>query len=128
MSDEPKQPTFSAREIVLEFFPATHERLIPARREFTVERDSQGSLQIVDSKNRTLLHFQPVDPSGNPTTQLCCDLCGWNGTRHHLNLYRGEVPGSGGRRFRYLTACQSGVDCEARRFSDESVSNLLQRD
>jgi hypothetical protein len=38
---------------------------------------------------------------------------------------RSEVPGSAGRRFRYLMACRDTDACDARRFDDDSVEVLL---
>ena len=124
MSEEPK-PTYSAREIVLEFFPATDERLIPRPRAFRVHRNGQGELLIRDHEERVLSRLQPVKPAGNPTTQLCCDLCGWSSNRLFLQVMRAEVPGSSGRRFRYVTACRNTDDCEVRRLDDDPVRALL---
>lgn len=125
MSEEPK-PSYSAREIVLEFFPATDRRLIPKTSAYQMDRSGDGALVIRDQQARVLGKLQPVDASGSPTTQLCCDLCGWSSSRQYLQLLRAEVPGSNGRRFRYVTACRSTEDCEARRLDDEPVRLLLE--
>lgn len=125
MSEEPK-PTYSAREIVLEFFPATDERLIPRSHTYQLGRSGDGALVIRDSQERELGRLLPVSEAGSATTRLCCDLCGWTGIRQYLQVLRAEVPGSNGRRFRYLTACRNTEDCEARRIDDEPVRVLIE--
>jgi hypothetical protein len=125
VSEEPK-PTYSAREIVLEFFPATDKRLIPRVHDYRLGRTGDGALIIRDRQERELGRLLPVPGSGSATTQLCCDLCGWSSIRQYLQLLRAEVPGSHGRRFRYLTACRNTEDCEARRVDDEPVRVLLE--
>ncbi|MEX2535960.1 MAG: hypothetical protein WD273_10245 [Trueperaceae bacterium] len=125
MSEEPKH-TFSAREIVLEFFPATDSRLVPKGHAYQLDRSGDGSLIIRDRQERELGRLLPVTEAGSSSTQLCCDLCGWNGIRQYLQILRAEVPGSNGRRFRYLTACRNTQDCEARRLDDEPVRMLLE--
>ncbi|MEX2543129.1 MAG: hypothetical protein WD314_15080 [Trueperaceae bacterium] len=125
MSEEPK-PTYSAREIVLEFFPATDARLIPRVHTYQLGRSGDGALIIRDSQERELGRLLPVSASGSATTRLCCDLCGWTSIRQYLQVLRAEVPGSNGRRFRYLTACRNTEDCEARRIDDEPVRVLIE--
>lgn len=125
MSEESK-PSYSARDIVLEFFPATDSRLIPKTHRYQLDRGRDGALVIRDREERELGRLWPVAGSGSPTTQLCCDLCGWSSIRQYLQLLRAEVPGSNGRRFRYLTACRNTDDCEARRLDDEPVRSLLE--
>lgn len=125
MSEEPKH-TYSAREIVLEFFPATDSRLIPRNHAYQLDRGGDGALIVRDRQERELVRLLPVTAAGSPTTHLCCDLCGWTSTREYLQLLRAEVPGSNGRRFRYLTACRNTQDCEARRLDDEPVRVLLE--
>lgn len=125
MSEEPKA-TYSAREIVLEFFPATDSRLIPKNHAYQLGRSGDGALIIRDREERELGRLLPVSAAGNPTTHLCCDLCGWTSTREYLQMLRAEVPGSNGRRFRYLSACRNTQDCEARRLDDEPVRMLLE--
>lgn len=126
MSEESKH-TYSAREIVLEFFPATDSRLIPRNHVYQLDRSGDGALIIRDRREqRELSRLLPVTAAGNPTNHLCCDLCGWTSMREYLQLLRAEVPGSNGRRFRYLTACRNTQDCEARRLDDEPVRMLLE--
>lgn len=125
MSDE-ERPTYSVREILLEFFPATDRRLIPRAHRYQLNRAGDGALIIRDREERELGRLLPVSGAGSATTQLCCDLCGWSSIRQYLQLLRAEVPGSQGRRFRYLTACRSTEDCEARRVDDEPVRVLLE--
>lgn len=126
MSDEPK-PTWTDREIVLEFFPATNERLVPRPLRFHLHDVGDGQVAIVDRAKGgdVALRLAPVAPSGNPTGELCCDLCQRTGTRRWLGLYRAELPDSGGRRFRYLTACRDHRACDERRLDDAGIEALL---
>lgn len=124
MSDEPK-PTWTDREIVLEFFPGTNERLVPRPLRYRTAPGGDGSLRIVDGAGETVARLDPVAPAGNPTGQLCCDLCGQTSTRRFLGLYRVEVAGTGGRRFRYLSACRDHGACETRRLDDAGIATLL---
>ena len=124
MSDEPK-PTWTDREIVLEFFPATNERLVPRPLRFRLEEADGGQVLIRDRDDAVAARLAPVTPAGNPTGELCCDLCQRTGTRRWLGVYRAELPNSGGRRFRYLTACRDRRACEARRLDDAGVEALL---
>ena len=126
MSDEPQQ-TYSAREIVLELFPATHERLIPATSDYRVGPDAKGDLALYDPSGEQLLTLAPVASAGNATTQLCCDFCQRTGSRHYLRLFRVEVPGSSGRRYRYVSLCRDAEGCNVRRLNDEPIRALLAR-
>lgn len=124
MSEDPKT-TWTDREIVLEFFPHTPERLVPRRLRYRVEDGGDGRKRIVDRSGAAVVDLSPVAPSGNPTGHLCCDLCGQSSTRRHLGLYRAEVAGTGGRRFRYLSACRDDRACELRRLDDAGIARLL---
>lgn len=126
MSDESKS-TWTAREIVLELFPATHERLVPRPLRYRVEDEGDGRMAIHDrdADEAVAARLSPVTPAGNPTGELCCDLCQRTGTRRWLGIFRAEVPGSNGRRFRYLTACRDHRACEARRLDDAGIEALL---
>lgn len=124
MSDEPKA-TWTDREIVLEFFPRTNERLVPRPLRYRTVGGGDGTLRIVDRSGETVLRLSPVAPSGNPTGHLCCDLCGQTSTRRYLGLYRAEVAGTNGRRFRYLSACREHRACETRRLDDAGIALLL---
>ncbi len=125
MNDDPEQ-TYSAREIVLEFFPATPERLIPRTNRYRLRRATDGDL-VVREGRKERLRLVPVPSAGSDTTQLCCDLCQWTDRRQLMQTVRAEVPGSNGRRFRYLTACRDYEACEARRLGDETIEALIQR-
>lgn len=126
MSDE-EQQTYSAREIVLEFFPATHERLIPGFDEYRLEPDPQGRLAILRQDGQAVLHLVPVAASGPSSTQLCCDFCQHSAPRAYLQLFRAEVPGSQGRRYRYVSLCRDSAACALRRFDDGAIRELLER-
>lgn len=127
MSDEPKT-TWTDREIVLEYFPATNERLVPRPLRFRVEDEADGQVVVRDRDDEVAVRMTAVSPAGNPTGELCCDLCQRTGTRRWLGLYRAEVPASRGRRYRYLTACRDRRACEARRLDDDGIASLLRRD
>lgn len=126
-ADAQREPesTHTAREIVLELFPATHERLVPRPRRFALERSSDGVVRVRNAAGGVELRLEPVATAGNHTTQLCCDLCEHSTTRRYMQMVRTEIPGSAGRRFRYLTVCRDTEACETRRFGDEPVEALL---
>ena len=128
MSEEAKQ-TYTAREIVLEFFPATPAELVPkslaTSNHYRIASGQDGTLVILDENGGTAHSLAPVLPFGNPNTKLCCDLCHRTGVRDFLQLLRSEVPGSEGRRFRYVSACRDIAACEERRPDDGPVLALL---
>lgn len=126
MGDEAQQ-TYSAREIVLEFFPATWAELIPGERECRMERGSDGHLIIADLKRSEALVFTPISRSGQANSQLCCDICQMNVLRSDTELMRAEVPGSQGRRYRYICVCRNSQACDARRLGDKTLKELLAR-
>jgi hypothetical protein len=124
MSDESKA-TWTDREIVQELFPATAEKLVPRPRRYRLEDDGDGAVRVLDVGGEIVARLSLVPASGNPTGELCCDLCQRTGTRRWLAVYRTEVPGSAGRRFRYLTACRERRGCEERRLDDEGLEPFL---
>lgn len=124
MSDEPKS-TWTDREIVQELFPATSEKLVPRPRRYRLEDAGDGHVEVFGPGDRLVARLEAVRPAGNPTGELCCDLCQRTGTRRWLGVFRFEVPGSLGRRFRYLTACQDRRACEERRLDDDGLLLLL---
>jgi hypothetical protein len=126
LSDEPRQ-TFSARDIVLELFPATADALVPAVNHYRVKPDGHGNIQILTSQDQLLLTLEPVGMSGKPSTQLCCDFCQRSAPRNFLNMLRVEVPNSDGRRFFYVARCKDFEGCESRRFNDKPIRALLER-
>lgn len=117
--------TWTDREIVLDLFPATHERLVPALRRYRIVELGDGQAVVRDDDGHDLARLLAVTAAGNPTAELCCDLCQRSGTRRWIRVYRSEVPGSGGRRFRYLTACRDLRGCEARRIDDTALVSIL---
>jgi hypothetical protein len=125
VSDEAQQ-TYSAREIVLEFFPATPAELVPGERECRMERHD-GKLVIADLKRQEVLIFTPVSQTGKPSSQLCCDICESTLRRGDAEIMRAEVPGSSGRRYRYICACRNSLACDARRLGDKTLKDLLAR-
>jgi len=124
VSEEPKH-TYTALEIVEEFFPATPARLVPRERAYRLERDGDGGLRVMDAEGTERLRMTPVERSGNAAAHLCCDLCHTSSPRERLHVMRSEVPGSAGRRFRYLMACRDTDACEAKRLDDAPVELLL---
>ena len=117
--------TFSAREIVEEFFPATPPLLIPGRKRFQLRRSASGELKVFDAEGRELLVMEPLNQVGDLDQRLCCDLCLHSAGRASLALHRVPVPGSNGRRWRYVTACRDEVGCESRRRDDAVLDQLL---
>ena len=119
--------TYSAREIVLELFPATPERLVPAPDEYRLEPAPHGEIAIVGRDGMPLVQLTPVAAAGKESTQLCCDACERSAPRAYLQLFRAEVPGSHGRRYRYVSLCRDTLGCELRRLGDSNLRELLER-
>jgi hypothetical protein len=126
LSDEPQQ-TFSAREIVLELFPATPEPLVPKTPTYRIAHDERGNIQILTAQEQLLLTLEPLNTTGHPATQLCCDFCQRSAPRNYMDVLRAEVPNSKGRRFFYVSRCKDHDGCESRRFSDKPIRALLAR-
>lgn len=126
MSDEPPK-LYTGREIVLELFPATPDRLVPRPSAYALERDEEGGVAVRDRRGALLLRLAPVARANGPVQQLCCDLCHWSGPGTHLGFLRADVPGAQGRRWRYVCACYDTAACDARRLDDASVERLLAR-
>jgi hypothetical protein len=126
LSDEPQQ-TFSAREIVLELFPATPEPLVPNVAAYRIKPDGIGNVQILTPQDQPLLTLEPVSMAGKPSTQVCCDFCQRSAPRNYLDVLRVEVPNSSGRRFFYVSRCKDHDGCESRRFNDKPIRALLAR-
>jgi hypothetical protein len=124
VSEEPRR-TFTALQIIEEFFPATPRHSRPMPRRYRLEHDEGGDVLVLDGDGATLLRLTPVAPAGNPKQRLCCDLCHATAGREAMTLLRSEVPESRGRRFRYLTACRDARSCDARRPNDDVVEQLL---
>lgn len=126
MSDEPPK-FYTGREIVLELFPATPDRYVPRPSAFVLERDEDGALLVRDRAGDALLRLTPVVRAPGKLPPLCCDVCHRTGPGTEFGFLRAEVPGAGGRRWRYLTACFDTDACDARRLDDVSVLRLLAR-
>lgn len=126
MSEE-SQRTYTEREILLELFPATDSRLIPGGKRYWLERQADGNVVIHLPNFPQPLILSPVTASGSPTTQLCCDVCGWSAPRHYLQMFRIALPGSHGRRFRYISLCRDHKSCRTRLSSDAPLKTLLAR-
>ena len=63
MSEEPKH-TYTALEIVQEFFPATPARLVPRDHAYRLERDGSGDLRVMDAAGTVRLRMTPVERAG----------------------------------------------------------------
>jgi hypothetical protein len=145
VSDENPR-THSAREIVLEFFPATPERLIPRASAYRLEAVgdddgvdaggadalgisapvSEGAVAVRSREHGTLLAIlEPVGRYNQRPMALCCDFCATTGPSSHLRFVRMEVEGSNGRRYRYATLCVDVNACDARRLEDTGIEKLL---
>ena len=118
--------TYSAREIVLSLFPGTAEELVPLPEPYRFERLEGGGLRLLRDGDE-LARLAPVPPSGGPSVQLSCDLCKWSAPRSYLQLFRAEVPGSRGRRYRYVSLCRDTAGCGGRRGDDAPVEQFLGR-
>lgn len=118
--------TYSAREIVLSLFPATDAALIPYPEPYRFELTESGLLRLYRDGDELLL-LTPIASAGNTSTPVCCDLCQRSAPRHYLQMFRTEVSGSRGRRYRYVSLCRDAKGCEARRSGDAPVELLLSR-
>ena len=128
MSDD-SGPHWTDREIVERYFPGTDVRLVPKTLRYRLLEGRGGTVLIHDRTGDAPVGvLSPVPTAGNPTGELACDLCRRSGTRRFLAPYRLEVPGTRGRRVRYLTACRDRRACEARRADDETLATVLKRD
>jgi hypothetical protein len=124
VSEDPK--TYSAREIVLSLFPATDAALVPNPEPYRFEATPEGLR--VHRDGAELVRLAAVSSAGRASTQLLCDLCQRSAPRPYLQVFRAEVPGSKGRRYRYVTLCRDTKGCEARRRGEDSaVEALLSR-
>ena len=111
---------------MLEFFPATPDRLVPRTSAYVVTRDDDDGVTVrARESGRPLLRLAPVERANRRTVRQCCDLCSWSGSSGYLRFLRAEVPGSNGRRWRYLSACVDVEACEARRIEDGVLDRLL---
>ena len=111
---------------MLEFFPATPDRLVPRTSAYVVTRDDDDGVTVrARESGRPLLRLAPVERANRRTVRQCCDLCSWSGSSGDLRFLRAEVPGSNGRRWRYLSACVDVEACEARRIEDGVLDRLL---
>lgn len=128
MSDETRR-SYTGREIVLELFPATPERLVPRTARYRLEGDPDESGTIVRDRadGRALLRLAAVERRNRRTVPMVCDLCQHAATSRELRFLRAEVPFSEGRRWRYVAACVDVDACDARRLDDEPIERLLRR-
>ncbi len=119
------EKTYSARELVLSLFPATDAALVP-KPEYRLEGTPDGPLSLLRDGSE-VVRPEPVTASGRASAQLCCDLCQRSAARHYIQLFRAEVPGSAGRRYRYASLCRDAQGCRSRRRGDAPVESLLSR-
>lgn len=124
MNDDPPR-LYTAREIVLEFFPATNPALIPRPRRYRLTADPDGLGVIVWVAAGEVLRLRPVERHNRREMPLCCDFCGVAGSSRYFQFLRADVPGAEGRRWRYRTACVDVDACDARRLDDASIDALL---
>lgn len=125
MSGDDGERTFTALEIVTELFPATPEHLIPRAHRYRLVRLDDGDLTLMGPAGTTVLVVETVPQAGDPHHKLSCDLCHHSAERDSMALLRIAVPGSNGRRWRYLSACRDTIHCEARRQDDATLERLL---
>lgn len=118
-------PLWTDRDIVLEYFPNTHEHLVPKPLRFQLQDVGDGRADVLTRAGVRLGQLTPVEPHGNPTGELCCDLCQRTGTRRFLGLFRFATQDGSKQRLRYITACRDRDACEDRRIDDGSLDRLL---
>lgn len=118
MNDD-DEVTFSDREIVLEFFPATNKRLVPKPKRYSLEDIGNGSLKIHHLEFEKNIILTAIERSGNRGTLMSCDLCHHSAPRSYMLVYRANVPSS--KNFRYLSLCSNRKNCEERRISHTTL-------
>jgi hypothetical protein len=125
VSRDDDERTFTALEIVTELFPATPDHLIPRTRRYHLTRLEDGDVKLSGPPGTPPLVMETVPQAGDPGHKLSCDLCNHSAARESMALLRIAVPGSGGRRWRYLSACRDLNQCEARRSGDAALERLV---
>ncbi len=123
MKDRDEEVTFSDREIVLEFFPATKEQLVPRERRYIVEDIGDGKLEIKHISFEKRVVLTPIERSGESGTLLSCDLCHHSAQRSHMVMYRAHVP-EDRQHFKYVSLCGSRKNCEERRISHNPIATF----
>lgn len=118
MNDD-DEVTFSDREIVLEFFPATNKRLVPKEKRYRLEDIGNGSLKLHHFEFEHVVILTAIERSGNTGTLMSCDLCHHSAPRGHMLVYRANVPSS--KNFRYISLCNNRKNCEERRISHTAL-------
>lgn len=122
MSDTAK--TYTAREIVLEFFPATRNDLIPAPFPYTLTELGEGCLKLEHQQRQQYRILKPISPAGKASTLLCCDLCHHQASRRYIQLYRVDGLGKQGRKTRYLSLCRQHDTCGTRQISSQPIKAI----
>lgn len=112
--------TFSDREIVLEFFPATKAVLVPQEKRYILEDIGDGNLKASHKSFEHHVILTAINRSGNSSTIISCDLCHHSAPRSDMLIYRGHVP-EGKQKFRYVSLCVNRKNCEERRISHTSL-------
>ena len=124
MSDDTRR-FHTAREIVLEFFPATNPALIPKPRRYRLVETPDDTGVVIHAAAGEVLRLTSVERHNRRPMPLCCDFCGSAGNSRYFRFLRAEVPGAEGRRWRYRTACVDVDACDARRLDDAPIDALL---
>ena len=113
--------TFSDREIVLEFFPATKKALVPQKKLYTLEDIGNGNLKARHISFEHSVILTAIERTGNNATMISCDLCHHSAMRSHMLMYRAHVP-EGKQKYRYVSLCANRKNCEERRILHSSVT------
>ena len=116
--------TYSAREIVLEFFPATRKELIPQKNKYKILEADLNSREIFLG-DKVVLKLSPIPASGSPNTQICCDICKRMAPRRYFRAFKAEKPNSNGRAFRYYWLCVNLHSCELNRLNEDGLEQIL---
>lgn len=116
--------SYSEREILLELFPATPEELIPKYKRFEIKEISLTSRDLL-LNGKTVLELLAIAPTGNPNTQICCDLCNNSAARKFFQIFKVEKPSSDGRVFRYYWMCANLNTCKLRGISKDRLEKIL---
>ncbi len=116
--------SYSEREILLELFPATPEELIPKYKQFKIKQSSLSQREILVN-NKSVLELFAIPASGNPDTQISCDLCNTSAARKFFKTFKIEKPSSDGRVFRYYWMCANLNSCKHRGINEARLEQIL---
>ncbi|HHO55387.1 MAG TPA: hypothetical protein ENK21_03290 [Trueperaceae bacterium] len=116
--------SYSEREILLDLFPATPKELIPKENRFELKETGLFKREL-RLDNKFALELLAIPSSGNPNTQISCDICKASAARKFFRAYKIEKPASNGRIFRYYWMCSNLDACKIRSSNSNGLEQIL---